>query len=198
VLYSLEPHVVLELHGDGIGDGATSLVAATSNAVFARRPHLAAAALHGGAAPLLIASAGGTPFYYAAVFHAKDRRLAYTNYAYTFEPRPPFRVLSVGRRPIRLRGERVRFVSGLARLGHFEEGDPLLGLSYGVDDRARCPLAHGPPAHRPTPRSAYPQPLPYSCPQLCRLPPYSSTCPSQPPVAWRCCRSPCASPTSTT
>eukprot|EP00964_Phaeocystis_antarctica_P037385 scaffold21349_cov66-Phaeocystis_antarctica.AAC.2 len=141
VLYSLEPHVVLELHGDG----TTSLVAATSNAVFARRPHLAAAALHGGAAPLLIASAGGTPFYYAAVFHAKDRKLAYTNYAYTFEPRPPFRVLSVGRRPLRLRGERVRFVSGLARLGPFEEGDPLLGLSYGVDDRARCPPAHSPP-----------------------------------------------------
>ena len=147
MLYSLEPHVVLELHGDG----TTSLVAATSNAVFARRPHLAAAALHGGAAPLLIASAGGTPFYYAAVFHAKDRKLAYTNYAYTFEPRPPFRVLSVGRRPLRLRGERVRFVSGLARLGPFEEGDPLLGLSYGVDDRARCPPAHSPPELRPPP-----------------------------------------------
>jgi hypothetical protein len=54
VLYSVEPHVVLELRGDG----STSLLAATSNAVFARRPHLAAAALHGGAAPLLITSAG--------------------------------------------------------------------------------------------------------------------------------------------
>lgn len=84
---------------------------------------------------------------------ASGCRLAYTNYAYTFEPRPPFRVLSLGRRPLRLRGERVRFVSGLARLGPFEEGDPLLGLSYGVDDRARCPHALAPPEHRPPTRT---------------------------------------------
>ena len=54
-------------------------------------------------------------------------------------------MLSLGRRPLRLRGERVRFVSGLARLGPFEEGDPLLGLSYGVDDRARGGVARGAP-----------------------------------------------------
>ena len=137
-------------------DGACSLAAATSNAVFARRPHLSGAALHGGAAPLLIASAGGTPFYYVAIFHAKDHRLAYHNYAYTFEPRPPFRILSVGRRPLRLRGERVRFVSGLARLGHFEEGDPLLGISYGIDDRARWPNTS--PTPKPPPPNLHPTP----------------------------------------
>ena len=104
-------------------------------------------------------SLGGTPFYYAAIFHAKDHTLAYRNYAYTFEPRPPFRILSVARRPLRLRGERVRFVSGLARLAHFDEGDPLLGLSYGVDDRTRQEAPHAsclmPHASCPMPHASH-------------------------------------------
>ena len=137
VLYSLQPHVVLELReAEG---GACELIGASANAVFEQRGGpFAGAALHLGAGPLLVSSAGGTPIYYVALFHTKDEDLDYQNYAYTFEPRPPFRVRSVGMRPLPLRGARVRFASGLVRLGalHGDTANPLLGVAYGVDDRA--------------------------------------------------------------
>ena len=42
----------------------------------------------------------------------------YENYAYTFSAEPPFRVQAIARRPLLLRGRRVRFVSSLTYLGH--------------------------------------------------------------------------------
>ena len=137
VLYSLQPHVVLELRD--AESGACELIGASASAIFERSSGpFAGAALHLGAGPLLVSSAGGTPIYYVALFHTKDDDLEYQNYAYTFEPRPPFRVRSVGMRPLPLRGARVRFASGLVRLGaiHGDMANPLLGVAYGVDDSA--------------------------------------------------------------
>ena len=57
------------------------------------------------------------------------------NYAYTFEASPPYRILSVGRRPLGLRGKRVRFVSSLTYLGALRGGEAMVGVSYGADDR---------------------------------------------------------------
>ena len=130
VLFSVEPHVVLTLRANG----GCELEHQTSNAVFERR--FGGLALHGGVNPVLLTSASGVAFYFVGIFHTKDAKLSYRNYVYTFEARPPFGVLSIGRRPMRLRGERVRFASSLTVLGRPASDEPLLGVSYGVDDSA--------------------------------------------------------------
>lgn len=129
-LFSIEPHLVLRL-GEG---GACVEEHRTSNPVFGKR--FAGRVVHGGANPLLISSAQGKPFYYVSVFHTKDDELRYKNYVYTFAARPPFEVISVGRKALRLKGKRVRFVTSLTSLGRFEGEDVLMGISYGVDDRS--------------------------------------------------------------
>ena len=53
----------------------------------------------------------------------------------TFGADPPFRILSLSRRPLALRGKRVRFVSSLSFLGPVAGVETLVGISYGVDDR---------------------------------------------------------------
>ncbi|KAL1518582.1 hypothetical protein AB1Y20_002870 [Prymnesium parvum] len=122
LVYSVQPHVILTLHGGG----RCTRTHATSNGVFRRR--FAGMAVHGGAHPLLLPSGRR----YLSVFHTKDTALQYLNYAYTFDATPPFRVRSVGRRALRLHGRRVRFVSSLAWLGGGEE--PWVGVAYGADD----------------------------------------------------------------
>ena len=74
-------------------------------------------AIHGGTNPMLERHARGPGVYFVSVFHTKDRALQYQNYAYTFAAEPPFRITAVSRRPLVLRGKRVRFVSSLSYLG---------------------------------------------------------------------------------
>ena len=89
---------------------------------------------HSGANPILVRSSRGTGFYFVSVFHTKDQSLQYHNYAYTFAAEPPFEITAVSRRPLTLRGKRVRFVSSLSFLGHHRGAEPVVGLSYGADD----------------------------------------------------------------
>lgn len=93
-------------------------------------------AIHGGAHPLRIGEGQG-PERYLSVFHTKDPSLRYQNYAYTFEKSPPFRIQSISRAPLQLRGDRVRFVSSLTFLNPAAKGmiGPLIGVSYGSDDK---------------------------------------------------------------
>lgn len=76
---------------------------------------------------------------YISVMHTKDSRLRYNNYVYTFESSPPFRIQRVGRAPLRVRGERIRFVSSLTVLGRTshskKHSELLIGISYGADDK---------------------------------------------------------------
>jgi len=119
-----------------VGNGLCQLAHRTSSAAL--RDRFRGFAVHGGANPLLVRTSGGVPLYYVAIFHTKDADLQYANYAYSFAPRPPFEVLSVARSPLSLRGKRVRMVTGLTEVGVMdaESGEALLGISYGVDDRA--------------------------------------------------------------
>ena len=73
--------------------------------------------------------------YFVSIFHTKDSSLQYENYAYTFSAEPPYHITAISRRPIALRGKRVRFVSSLTYLGHHKGIDEaMVGISYGSDD----------------------------------------------------------------
>ena len=84
---------------------------------------------------MLLTSASGVAFYFVGIFHTKDAAQLLQLRVHLRGP-PPFGVLSIGRRPMRLRGERVRFASSLTVLGRPASDEPLLGVSYGVDDSA--------------------------------------------------------------
>ena len=73
--------------------------------------------------------------YFVSVFHTKNSALQYDNYAYTFSAEPPFRIKTISRRPLSLRGKRVRFVSSITYLGFSREiSEPMVGVAYGSDD----------------------------------------------------------------
>ena len=127
-VFSIEPHVVLR-----IGRGGTCEEKhRTSNRWFARR--FAERAIHGGANPLRV-STSSRSHYFVGIFHTKDEKLQYENYAYTFEATPPYRITAISKKALSLRGQRVRFVSSLTYLGHSKVVDEaMVGISYGSDD----------------------------------------------------------------
>ena len=45
-------------------------------------------------------SSSAKSYYYVGVFHTKDARLQYDNFAYTFAAEPPFRILEEKRKKI--------------------------------------------------------------------------------------------------
>ena len=64
------------------------------------------------------------------IFHTKDEKLQYENYAYTFEATPPYRITAISKKALKLRGQRV-FVA-LTYLGHSKVVDEaMVGISYG-------------------------------------------------------------------
>ena len=128
-VFSIEPHVILRVGHSGRCEERHR----TTNRFFARR-FARTTAIHGGANPLLVRTSRGTQ-YYVSIFHTKDASLQYENFAYTFAAEPPFRITAVARRPLSLRGRRVRFASALTYVGHSHSlGEPLVGVSYGSDD----------------------------------------------------------------
>ena len=81
-VFSIEPHSVLHVGRGGVCAEAHR----TSNGQLARR--FGDVAIHGGANPLRV-STSARHHYYVGIFHTKDERLQYDNYAYTFASEPP-------------------------------------------------------------------------------------------------------------
>lgn len=128
-VFSLEPHVILSVERSGRCQERHR----TTNRFFARK-FPGSTAIHGGANPILVRTSRHKP-YFVSVFHTKNSALQYDNYAYTFSAEPPFRIKTISRRPLSLRGKRVRFVSSITYLGFSREiSEPMVGVAYGSDD----------------------------------------------------------------
>ena len=128
-IFSIEPHVVLQVASDGSCEEAYR----TSNRIFSRR--FPGRDVHGGANPIIVTSSVGKPLFHLGILHTKDATMQYANFAYIFSAVPPFRILSISRKPLKLRGKRIRFASSLTYLGSRQgTGEQVVGISYGSDD----------------------------------------------------------------
>jgi len=121
--YSIEPHIILEID---INTGMTTKIydsgPFTNNESFTK-DITNEKSLRGGASPILIDN------YYLSIGHIRvNDSPNYYHFFYTFEAKPPFKMIKISKFFKLYNNEKIQFVSGLSYM------NDNLYISYGVDD----------------------------------------------------------------